>query len=50
MSERDISWLSKEDAFQVGVQSERERIIELLEETSYCGSHNDIIALIKGED
>ena len=46
---RDISWLSKQDAYEVGVLSERDRIIELLDETSYLGSHNAIIALIRGE-
>lgn len=39
--QRGINW---------GGDGERERIIALLEETSYCGSHNEIIALIKGEN
>jgi hypothetical protein len=30
MGERDIEWLSKQDAFEVGVKAERERIIALL--------------------
>ena len=33
-----------------GRAEEQERIIALLEETAYCGSHDDLIALIKGEN
>jgi hypothetical protein len=36
--------------YDLGRSAERERIIALLEETAYCGSHNDLIALIKGEN
>jgi hypothetical protein len=32
-----------------GKALENERIIALLEETAYCGSHNELIALIKGQ-
>jgi hypothetical protein len=35
--------------YDFGVADERERIIAILEETSYLGSHNVLIALIKGE-
>ena len=35
--------------YEMGVRDERQRIIELLEETAYLGSHNDLIALIKKE-
>jgi len=30
MGERDIEWLSKQDTFEIGVKTERERIIVLL--------------------
>lgn len=57
MGERDIEWLSKQDAFEVGVKSERERIIALLEEQTSALSIGypewsiaEIIALIKGEN
>ena len=50
---RDISWLSKQDAYEVGVLSERDRIIDLIEskdEWHYEFSDvSDIIALIRGE-
>ena len=44
-----IARSAKEDGVDKGIRKERERIIALLEETAYCGSHNDLIALIKGE-
>lgn len=63
MNKRDISWISKEDAYQMGISTgewmERERIIELLETMNChgdtaiqcdCGSYWEAIALIKGEN
>lgn len=59
MGERDIEWLSKQDAFEIGVKSERERIIDLLEENLYndddcrcdgCKVARYVVELIKGEN
>lgn len=58
MDKRDISWISKEDAYQMGISTgewmERERIIALLEkyENGECGFGvtHDLIALINGEN
>lgn len=51
---RDISWLSKQDAYKVGVLSERDRIITLLTETygeDYVdmGVVGQIVKIIKEE-